>query len=347
MSKVKTSIAQVKENYQLRASFFYDRLRSNEYFDLIARVRRYNREKGSSLKWDQSLRKEYGISEDAWKVITRKKIPPVLVFAHPDTLGSHPEFLKYYRSVAMLPQKGLTTITGITNVSSIEKSKAKKLTDKVISNLVFSINEVTSLVVSLNKDINATKIAGMMYATAGTNIDGSWRNQIGAEGERVVRAIVLNGLDQHRDIAKIVSKDGKKSLPVADALQSLENVRRVDLINGYTVLFGSEPDITLLNGAEIVGIVEVKAGIDPAGALERLGAVYKSFDNTKAQFPDATTILVASGLTPESRSRLLNAESVNYVYETLALTASDSERRKFVNKIRTALKLKGARDRAM
>ncbi len=90
---------------------------------------------------------------------------------------------------------------------------------------------------------------------------------------------------------------------------------------------------------DIVGIMEIKAGLDPAGALERLGAMFKSFENTLAEYPDAVTVLVASCITKEVESRLNTSMVVRQKYITTDITANDREKRKFVNRLRVIMKL--------
>lgn len=53
------------------------------------------------------------------------------------------------------------------------------------------------------------------------------------------------------------------------------------LSNHTSILFSSEPDISLLNNqGTTIGVIEVKGGADPAGALERYGAAKKSFEES-------------------------------------------------------------------
>ena len=67
---------------------------------------------------------------------------------------------------------------------------------------------------------------------------------------------------------------------------------------------------------DIVGIIEIKAGLDPAGALERLGAMFKSFESTLSEYPEAVTILVASCITKEVDNRLNASMVVRQKYIT-------------------------------
>ena len=204
MTKLPESV--VRESYLLKSTFFYNRLNTSGYFSLFMKVKKFVKVEGNKLDW--SKRTEWSISEDAWSVILENGISPALVFVHPKVLKLNPGFLKFYRSVAMLPQKGLTAISKVANVDSIEKSKvdAGRIKAESINRLTRTINEVMSVVVTVASELNEKRLEGMMYATAGTNIDGSWRNQIGAEGERVVRTIILNGLLYNNEVTSYIDK---------------------------------------------------------------------------------------------------------------------------------------------
>jgi hypothetical protein len=183
----------------------------------------------------------------------------------------------------------------------------------------------------------------MMYATVGTKIDGSWRNQIGAEGERVIRTIIFDGLIAQNEVSSIFCKGNTEKVTaksIDDIRNNLEENQTLNLTNGYSIIFSSEPDVELKNEkGDTVGVIEIKSGIDPAAALERLGAMLKSFENTLAEFPSAVTILVASCITDEVQKRLMASMVVRSTYITTTITASESEKRKFVNKVRSILKL--------
>ena len=77
------------------------------------------------------------------------------------------------------------------------------------------------------------------------------------------------------------------------------------LPNGYSMRYGSEPDIffqqDISGSRREAATIEIKGGKDPAGALERLGAVQKSF---KATPPNSVNILIAGVVAPEMRARL-------------------------------------------
>ncbi len=342
MTKLPESV--VRESYLLKSTFFYNRLNTSGYFSLFMKVKKFVKVEGNKLDW--SKRTEWSISEDAWSVILENGISPALVFVHPKVLKLNPGFLKFYRSVAMLPQKGLTAISKVANVDSIEKSKvdAGRIKAESINRLTRTINEVMSVVVTVASELNEKRLEGMMYATAGTNIDGSWRNQIGAEGERVVRTIILNGLLYNNEVTSYIDKANNTveiNSPEAKKFsEDVDLIKTINLSNGYSVYFSSEPDVTMYNpNGDVVGVIEIKAGLDPAGALERLGAMFKSFENTLAEYPDAVTILVASCITKEVDNRLNASMVVRQKYITPDITANDREKRKFVNRLRVIMKL--------
>ena len=342
MPKVPDSV--VKEQYLLKSTFFYNKLTSGEYFDLFMQIQKFAQIEGHLLSWNS--REEWSISKNAWKVISDNNISPALVFLHPKTLTLHPKFLKYYRSVAMIPQKALKTLSHISNVDSIEDGKFEpgSLSLTTINKLVCAINEIMSLVIELSSELNENKLQGMMYATAGTNIDGSWRNQIGAEGERVIRSIIFKELLSHNEVLSISERSGQiyniNECNTQSYINNIDSVRTITLINGFSILFASEPDVTMYDTeGNIVGIIEIKSGLDPAGALERLGAMFKSFENTLAEFPNCVTILVASCITDEVETRLSSSMVIRQKYITTNITANDSEKRKFVNRLRVIMKL--------
>lgn len=342
MAKVPYEVT--KESYLLKSTFFYSKLKANGYFDLFMDVQRMSNIEGKSLNW--SKRDEWKISASAWDILAKSDIDPMLVFAHPKILQLNPLFLKYYRSVAMISQKGLKALTGISNIEKIEAGKIEpgKLPSKTVNIILSIINEILSLVVSLATDFDRNEIQGMMYATAGTNIDGSWRNSIGAEGERVIRSIILKEILVHNEISSITDRQNKTTV-IADlqtnkVIDDIDTIKTVNLVNGYSILFSSEPDVSMFNDeGAIVGIIEIKAGLDPAGALERLGAMFKSFENTLAEYPDAVTVFVASCITDEVEARLGASMSVRQKYLTTEITSNENNQRKFANRMRKILKL--------
>ena len=62
MAKVPYEVT--KESYLLKSTFFYNKLKTNGYFDLFMDVQKMSRIEGASLNWSQ--RDKWKISKSAW-----------------------------------------------------------------------------------------------------------------------------------------------------------------------------------------------------------------------------------------------------------------------------------------
>ncbi|HEY8325743.1 MAG TPA: XcyI family restriction endonuclease, partial [Ktedonobacterales bacterium] len=109
------------------------------------------------------------------------------------------------------------------------------------------------------------------------------------------------------------------------------------LTNQTSIVFASEPDISLLDqDGKTICVVEVKGGADPAGALERYGAAKKSFEATRRASPAALTILVASCITHEVRTRIEGDPTISTYYnltELLDETANTGALANFIGQL--------------
>ena len=161
----------VLEQYQLRSTFFAEKLNDFGFFSFERKVKKIIKDQGDLFNWDERL--DWGISQDAWGEIESKGIPPLSIFCHPRIVSQHPSLIRYYRSVALLPQKGMQSISSVSAIKEIEEGE-RSVPQGKISNVVTTLNELVSSIISLTHDIDSKKIMGMMYSTAGTTIDGSW-----------------------------------------------------------------------------------------------------------------------------------------------------------------------------
>jgi hypothetical protein len=331
-----------KESYVLRATFFYEKLHSSGFFGLYQELKQFASLHKKSLAWD--LRDTWGISKDSWETINESGIEPLLVFAHPNILRLRPDAIKYYRCISLLPQKGFQAISKFNGINGVE-SNGKRISEDKIPAVVNTINELMSVLINLASSLNENQLEGMMYATAGTTIDGSWRNSIGAEGERVVRSLLLKSLLENKEVVSFTHKNNASSKIAQwkgkDPIAEIHTIKSIEVSNGSMVIFGSEPDIKMVDPNGIVtGGVEIKAGLDPAGALERLGAMFKSFEELKQAHPSAETILVASCITDEVDSRIKESKSVSRTYIlTEVINNKRNSSVKLTNSIRSLLGL--------
>ncbi len=71
-----------------------------------------------------------------------------------------------------------------------------------------------------------------------------------------------------------------------------ENDTSISLVNGLEVRFSDDPDVSVERQGQVTAVIEIKGGIDPAGALERLGAAIKTLQRVKQKFERCITILL-------------------------------------------------------
>ena len=170
----------ISEQYQLKATFFANSLETTGYAGLFETAKTELAKIDKTLNWSKFL--DFGINSQVYKELADKRLSFSQHFCHPNVLVSNAKFLMYYRCISALSQKGLKAISGVSAVDKIESGSSK-----------ISLEQARKLAKAINENLNAIysvalpeqeKLRGLMYATAGTTIDGSWRNKIGSEGER-------------------------------------------------------------------------------------------------------------------------------------------------------------------
>ena len=223
------------------------------------------------------------ISEKAWKYVEESGIDPKRVFAHPDLLYHHPETSEYYRGIALLSRKRVAAIA--TSVDTWEdperKSQVRKGKCEEVARLY---NTVISSIIEGTTDWTLDNGYRNIIANIGIGLDGSIRNLIGQDAEHIVKDRIRDWLDSRGLITERDERGTEFKLP-----------------RGYSMYYGSEPDIEFKKDGNVISTIEIKGGTDPAGALERLGAVQKSFEATP---PGSINLLVAGIVTAEMKQRL-------------------------------------------
>ena len=213
---------------------------------------------------------EFGIDLMAWRYVEGIGVKRRLVFAHPNMLRAHPDTSLHYRGIATLSLKRVQQIAG--SVDRWEKAPGRvRVTEERALRVARLYNTVISSIIRESTDWTLQNGYRNILATMGITEDGALRNIIGQEAERAVKDKITNWLESHS--GKACSANATRT---RWTLGDDENL---------CMIFGSEPDVCFErkspNGAwDTVSTIEVKGGTDPAGALERLGAVKKSFDRT-------------------------------------------------------------------
>lgn len=126
--------------------------------------------------------------------------------------------------------------------------------------------------------------------------------------------------------------------PTIDYISTISAYKGAKLKNKKSILFSSEPDIYFIDqsGKPIVAI-EIKGGTDPAGALERLGAIKKSFEQARMENPEVLTILSVSCITGEMETRLRKDKLIDHIFNLTSIVNDMDKRQEFLDKIKKVI----------
>lgn len=257
---------------------------------------------------------QYGIGERAWEHVKRLNSDPRLVFAHPEILRREPATSEYYRGIALLPRKRVNDLA--VNVDSWEKGKRATVSMEKASTVACFYNSFITSIIEGSTDWSLENGYRNLIANMAIGLDGSMRNIVGQMAEETVRNRIADWLRSNDLIVSHDDASNTYSLP-----------------EGYAMRFGSEPDIEFSRHGErepeVVATIEIKGGKDPAGALERLGAILKSFDNAP---PGCANMLITGVATKEMRKRLAEG-GITKVFMLDDLAVDGEKWRAFLNEV--------------
>ncbi len=331
-------------NYRLRSTFFYRKLKEYNTLNFPSMIAQLFRVE-HLYNWDD--RGQWGIGEDAYGYINgHADLHLFQVFCHPKLLREHSQLVAYYRNVAALSQKAVSYLVGV-DVKRYETDIENRFplsADRAVA-LARLFNEHITLIVDTSiQTLTKNELYGILLTSTGAQIDGSWRNAIGIEAEKVVQRLIVKEAVARGMIAALIPRLGHavelfNAAEVEDQVGNIEQFRGILLTNQTSILFSSDPDVSLLNAAgETVAAMEVKGGADPAGALERYGAAGKSFAEARRTAPGVTTILVASCITPEVHTRIRHDTAISSYYNlTEILSEGAAAYEQFMDEVFTLL----------
>ena len=129
-----------RARYTLRSSFFY-----RVHFQWKTLLALAEQQVGSSsLEWSQL--QELGISDTAWDQVQDKGINPSLVFCNPEVIQEVPTLITYYRSLALLPQKGLKPF-GLSSTKNLEEGRNSNLSGSRARRLAYVLNNLIGMLI--------------------------------------------------------------------------------------------------------------------------------------------------------------------------------------------------------
>ena len=105
------------------------------------------------------------------------------------------------------------------------------------------------------------------------------------------------------------------------------------MVDNIVMIFASEPDVAFHKDDSLEATIEIKGGIDPAGALERLGAANKSASAALASSPRCKNFLVAGAITAEMQSRLAQERLFERYFGLVELLSSAEAQVEFFDEV--------------
>lgn len=316
--------------YSLRSTFFVRNIRSLRLFEAIQDVQKLAKVP-SSFPWGKY--EAFGIDLESWNRIEQLGIKPLLYFCHPRVITEQPRLLLYYRTLALISQKGLSgLIRG--NLAGIEAGKVEQLDSEWVLKCAITLNSILSIIAKTAAEFDASQLHGFQFASAGSTIQGSWNNAVGDEGERAIRTLIVNHL--RKEMLQCVLRNSKTwdyQHETHDKLiDMIDEVRIIRFKQGFHLVFSSEPDLSLRSPDDTPLIaIEIKAGADPAGALERLGAAMKSFEHDRNLNPRVKTVYVVRSMTVELQRRISQSNPFDHTFALGDLLINEKSQKVFVN----------------
>ena len=276
----------------------------------------------TTLNWDSRTR--LMIDEDIWKhVVKVLGHDPKEVFCHPDVLTESPMTGLYYRGLASLSIKAARDYIGAIDNLENGSTKAKLTEDKAVA-MARTYNTFVCSIIKNTTDWTLEDGKRTIIATLGITFDGVMRNKVGEIAEERIRSLLVEWLTSNQLIVRTAARKGSRVLSIQ---------KEYELRNGMIMRFASEPDVSFLKGDNLIAVVEIKGGIDPAGALERYGAALKSFEDSIKKSPKCKTFYVGGVFTDELKRRMDADRLVEKSFSVIEILQQPAAREEFLKEL--------------
>lgn len=264
----------------------------------------------ASLKWRLEL---LGISRQAFNRVKRADGLPHQVFAHPSVITARPHLIAYYRNIVTISKKGIGQI--LFPSEAYEAGRKRIMPADQALQICRTFNRIISGVIEEIPKYKVQLSRQALLAEIGTELQGTWANLIGQGAAKAVEEIL-------------------ESYIQANALGEHPSKGYFTLKNGWTIEFGSEPDVAFKDPEGVKQIaIEIKGSLDTAGAQTRYGEAKKSFAKQIKDNPRCHTIYLASCFTDAVIQQIrADAEVRDWVNLTSVLGDQD-ERRQFLERL--------------
>jgi len=263
------------------------------------------------------------ISDLAWRYVQKEKFNPKFVFCHPQILQTHLITSLYYRGLSALSIKAANAYCG--TVDSLEKGKGKLKDEKALL-MARVYNTFTCSVIENSEKWTLDNGRRAIIATLGITLDGTNRNKIGTVAETRVRTLIVEWLVEKK---LIVSPE----LPQDKTLDYEKIPKVLNLKKDITMKFHSEPDVSFHRKGQLLAVIEIKGGTDPAGALERYGAGTKSFQNAVNESSHCKNFYLGAVFTPELERRIKEDRLVEKTFNIIDILTEPTKREEFFDEV--------------
>jgi len=246
-----------------------------------------------------------------------------LVFCHPDLLLAHHQTSLYYRGLSGMSIKTASGYVG--SIDNLEQGNPRsRLSAAKALKMAQTYNTFISSIIVNSTEWTLENGRRTIIATLGISLDGTMRNKIGSLAEERIRTMLLRWLvERNLVIAPTLSGD--------EALEDLPS--QFQLAKEIEMTFTSEPDVAFRRDGELLAVIEIKGGIDPAGALERYGAATKSFQHAVNDRSRCRNYYLTAVVTPELSSRIHSDRLVDHTFNIIDLLENPAIREEFLTEL--------------
>jgi hypothetical protein len=290
--------------YTARARIFHNGVVASGVDLLIAEIDGISE---SDLSWNL---KSLGITASAFQRVKQSKGRPHQVFAHPNILTKRPHLVAYYRNIATISKKGISQILFPTE--KYEARRSGKLERADANKLCRVLNRILSGVIDSipNYQVHVSRKA--ILAEIGAQLQGTWANLVGQGASKNVERILKDYID-------------------GNDLGAQKASGRYELNNGWTIVFGAEPDVAFFDQKQVKRIaIEIKGSLDVAGAQTRYGEAKKSFAKQILENPRCHTVYLASCFTGAVIDQIKVDGQVRDWFNLTSVLSDKDERQRFL-----------------
>lgn len=274
------------------------------------------------MQWEPLC--ELSIDPKVWEyLVTKQNYDPKLIFCHPEVILNNPSTILYYRGLCGLSLKSAKDYVG--SIESLEEGNPKaRINLEKAKTISKTFNNFICIIINKLNGWTLENGERTLIATMGITLDGSNRARVGKKAEILIRRFILEWLIEKKLIEKpiITKKNFKKNSP--SVLMLKDNIE---------MRFSSEPDISFSRDNELLAVVEIKGGIDPAGALERYGAATKSFEHSIKVCTQCKNFYLCAAITPELKRRIKETRLVEKIFDIIEIIENQKERESFFKEL--------------